>query len=372
MKFQINSRTLANVLGNQLRVVNAKNALAILDNFKLEGWINPSDGVAQLKVVASDAEITSEVNIALENSQNEDFESGTCCIDARKITDLVRKFNDMQLSFETQGNEAKITCGKGKYSLPIVSSNEYPIRPIEEEGFFTIPTTTLIEGLNVTKGAVSTESIRPILCGILINIKEDGIDFVATDTHKLVISNFEGQHEPKSVTIPSKTAGLLLSHFAKYNDVEVNIGANNITFKADGTLLTSSFPKGAFPNYNRVIPQDATYKAKINRKELLDAINRVSGFASNSSGLIVLEDGGMMEVKISARDLDFGQCGEEYVMCEGFPQGFKIGLNAEYFTQVLGIFTQDEVTLQLSDPSRPVKIQEEGVMAIQMPMQVIE
>lgn len=367
MKFQINSRTLANALGNQLRVVNTKNALSILDNFKLE--IVEPNGLA---IVASDQEITSIVGIDVES----DAISGTCCIDARKFTDLVRKFGDKPMMFETHDSHsiATITCGKGKYELPIISSAEYPQRPIENEGFFTLPTTTLIEGLNVTKGMVSNESIRPILCGVHVNIQEQGIDFVATDTHKLVVSRHECNAglEPKAITLPIKVVGLILSHFAKFNEIQVGITDKGITIKADGVMITSNLIKGNYPNYNRVIPQDGGHHVKVNRKELMDAIGRVSGFASNASNLLVLEDGGMMEMKVSARDLDYGQSGEDFIMTDGFPQGFKIGLNSEFFIQVLGIMNEDEVTMQMSDPSRPVKIVEGGITAIQMPMQVME
>lgn len=367
MKFQINSRTLANALGNQLRVVNAKNALAILDNFKIE-VIEPNG----LGITASDQEITSIVGIDVESGAI----PGDCCIDARKFTDLVRKFGDKPMMFETHEGQtvATITCGKGKYELPVFSSKEYPQRPIEEDGYFTFPTAQLIEGLNVTKGMVSGESIRPMLTGVYMDILENEVNFVGTDTHKLVVDKQKVNVgvEPNGIILPAKTVGLILSHFAKFNEVQVCVTDKGATIKADGVMIASTLIKGTYPNYNRVIPQDGGYQVKVNRKELMDAIGRVSGFASNASNLLVLEDGGMMEMKVSARDLDFGQSGEDYIMTEGFPQGFKIGLNSEFFMQVLSILSEDEVTLQITDPSRPVKIVEGGITAIQMPMQVIE
>lgn len=367
MKFQINSRILANALGNQLRVINAKNALSILDNFKLD-VIEPNG----LVITASDQEITSIVGIDVES----DAIPGSCCIDARKFTDLIRKFGDKPMMFETHDSQsiATITCGKGKYELLIYSNAEYPQRQIEDDGYFTLPTAQLIEGLNVTKGMVSGESIRPILTGVLMDIFENEVNFVGTDTHKLVVSKHEVSLglEPKGIILPIKVVGLILTHFAKFNEVQVCVNDKGIALKADGVMITSTLIKGTYPNYNRVIPQDGGYQVKVNRKELMDAIGRVSGFASNASNLLVLEDGGMMEMKVSARDLDFGQSGEDYIMTDGFPQGFKIGLNSEYFMQVLGILSEDEVTLQMTEPSRPVKIVEDGITAIQMPMQVVE
>ena len=366
MKFTINAKTFANALGQQLRVINNKNTVAILDNFKLH-----NEGDRSLVITASDPETTSRLKIEIESPE----EGGAICINASKLTDIVRKLGDKSITFSTHGNEATITCGKGVYSLPIFNADEYPKREIPTDGFFTLPTETLIKGISATKSAVSTDMIRPTITGVHMNILADngGIDFVGTDTHQLVVCHTESNGiAPLGVIIPAKTVNLVLNMFAKYPEIEICATERNIIFRSADAVLMSVLIQGNYPNYNRVMPSTAPYKVKVNKKELLDVINRVSGFASNSTNLLILEDSGMMELKVSGRDFDFAQSAEDYIMADGSMNNIRIGMSSEYLTKALNIFSEDEVTLQVTDAARPLYIEEGNIKALVMPIQVIE
>lgn len=366
MKFTINARTFANALSQQLRVINAKNAVAILDTFKLH-----NEGDRSLVITASDPETTSYLTIEIESLEK----GGELCINAAKLTDLVRKLGEKPMTFSTQGNEAMITCGKGVYTLPILGAEEYPKREIPNEGFFSLPTETLIAGFTATKGALSTDAIRPTLTGVHMNILPDngGIDFVGTDTHQLVVCHTECEGvNPLGIIIPAKIVNLALTMFAKYPEIEIGVTERNIIFRTPDATLMSVLIMGTYPNYNRVMPTNSPYSIKVNKKELLDVINRVSSFANNATNLLVLEDNGMMELKISAKDYDYARGAEDYIMADGTMNGIRIGLSAEYLPKVLNIFPEDEVTLQFTDAARPMFIQEGNVKALIMPIQVID
>ena len=370
MKFTINAKTFATALQNQLRVIGGKSTVAILDTFKIRAW-KGYQGSDFIQITASDPETTSILTLDVASLE----ETGELCIDAKKITDIVRKLGDKQMTFEAKDTEAKITCGKGVYTLPIHSVDEYPKKEIPTEGFFTLPTATMLEGFNATKSAVSTDIIRPQLCGVHMNIMEDnkGIDFVGTDTHQLVVCHVEAEGvEPRQLIIPAKTVMLAMGTFAKYPEIQIAQTDNSIVFKSEDATIMSVLVKGKYPNYNRVFPQTLPYSVKVNRKELLDVINRVSGFASNATNMLVLEDSGMMELKVSAKDFDSAQTAEDYVMSDGSMGDVRIGFNATYLTSVLGTFDGDEITLHFVDPSRPMLIHENNIKAIIMPIQVVE
>lgn len=366
MKFTINSKTFANALQQQLRVINAKNTLAILDNFKLILEDN-------LTIVASDPETTSTLTI----EPAECNVPGVLCINAAKLTDIVRKFGEKPMTFERHEDEptATITCGKGVYTFPVIDSSEYPVRDLPVNGYFKLPTQTLLDGFNATRNALSGDSIRPTLTGVYFNVLEEdkGIDFVGTDTHQLVCCHVEQSGlQAGGVIIPAKVVNLILTIFARFPEVEVLISERNISFRAENATLTSVLIQGTYPKYNRVLPTNAPFKVKVNRKELLDVINRVSGFASNATNLLILEDNGMMELKVSARDFDYSQEAEDYIMADGTMNGIKIGFSSEYLQRILSIFAEDEVTLQFTDPARPMLIEEGDIKAIIMPMQITQ
>lgn len=371
MKFTINAKTFANALSQQLRVINAKNALMILDNFKIEAV-----GTDYLIITASDQEITSHITIEAKVQ-----EVGTLCVSARELTDIVRKLGDKQIDViaaETT-NEFEIKCGKGLYKLTYLPAEEYPQRELPHGGYFKMPTETIINGFNATRNAVSSETIRPTITGVYMNILDaeagGGVDFVASDTHQLV--KFHSQEtlqgvEPRGVIIPSKTVNLFLTTFAKYPEVRIALTERNITFQAEDAVLSSTLIVGTYPNYNRVIPGTYPYSLKVNRKEMLEVVNRVSGFANKATNLLKLEDTGMMELKVVSCDYDYNRGAEDYVMADGNFERKIIGVSSEYFTRILNVFSEDEVTLLLTDPARPIVISENGVTALVMPIQVID
>lgn len=368
MKFTINAKTFASALTQQLRVINAKNTITILDNFKL------SLGVGGLVITASDLEITSTLTIEPTSIEV----AGELCINASQLTDIVRKLGDKEMTFECQEGEntATITCGKGIYQLSVIKADEYPKRETPVDSLFRLPTEALIQGLTATRNAISTDTIRPTLCGVYMNIlpKEEGggIDFVATDTHQLVVCHVDADIEPQSVIIPAKTANIALNAFAKYPHVDIAITDRNIVFCTPETTLISVCIQGSYPNYRRVLPTTAPFSVKVNRNEMLKAISRVSGFANSATNLLILEDSGMMELKISAHDYENARNAEDSVMADGSMDRIKIGMSADYLTRVLNVFNEDEITLRVTDASRPIMINEGNVKAIVMPIQITE
>lgn len=367
MKFTINAKTFASALTQQLRVINTKNTIAILDTFKIEALND------YLIITASDNEITSHITIEAQVQ-----EAGTLCVNARELTDIVRKLGDKQIEVvaDEVTNNFEITCGKGVYKLSCLPAAEYPQRALPQEGYFTMPTETLINGFNATRNAVSSDTLRLVLTGVFMKILDNGgIDFVASDTHQLVKYHTQETPqgvEPVGVIIPAKTVNLFLTTFAKYPNVRIVLTERNITFQAEDAVLSSALIMGAYPNYNRVIPETYPYDIKVNRKELLDVIDRVSGFASKSTNLLKLEDTGMMELKVASCDFDYNRGAEDYVMADGNFERKIIGVSSEYFTRVLNIFSEDEIKLLLTDPARPIVISEGDVTALIMPIQVID
>lgn len=84
--FTINAKTFAAALSQALRVIPNKATILILENFKLTLNAYP-DGSHTLNITASNIE--SRVSIALVPDSADG--SGEICINARKLTDTIKK-----------------------------------------------------------------------------------------------------------------------------------------------------------------------------------------------------------------------------------------------------------------------------------------
>ena len=141
--------------------------------------------------------------------------------------------------------------------------------------------------------------------------------------------------------------------------------------------LGCRFVKVNYPNYNRVIPQDNPNELTVARMALVSAMRRVSLFASKASSLVKMS---MDEnaVVLQSQDLDYSTKADERVSCsyEGSP--LSIGFNSVYMLEVLNNLPGESIVVKLSDPGRPglflpfEQKENENVVMLQMPMQVIE
>ena len=90
MKFVVSSMELLGHLQAISRVISNKNTLPILDNF----LFSLEDGM--LEITASDLESTLITQIQLENTDG----SGAVAVPARILTDTLKEFPDIPLTFE--------------------------------------------------------------------------------------------------------------------------------------------------------------------------------------------------------------------------------------------------------------------------------
>jgi DNA polymerase-3 subunit beta len=369
MKFNIPSKLLLTHLSAVSKVVNSKNAISILDNF-----LFALDG-EKLVVTGSDQETTLTTNVAVSEAEG----SGKFAVNVKNLLDLLKELPDQPLTFEINDDnfEINIFYQNGKFNFIGINGDEFPQKEasIEETLSFSIPAEEVIKGISHSIFAVGTEDLRPVMMGILWDIKPDEITFVASDTHKLVRYR-DMRVKPGMETnfiLPTKPANILSTILVKEEgDVAITLDPKSATFVTGEYTLNCRFVNGKYPNYNSVIPKDNPYKVVIDRVSLLNAIRRVSVFAS-VGGLVKIEVRAN-ELYLKAQDVDFSTWAEETVPCEYTGEQMTIGFNDDKIIEILNNIEADTVDVQLSDPSRPgifvPSAQEEGedYLALLMPM----
>lgn len=374
MIFNVHGKTLQQQISSVSKVVNAKNALSILDNFLLEVkgdtlFITGSD---QETVMTARLEIT-----------NQDID-GKIAINAKRLMEVVKEVSSFPLTFDIndQNGAVDLRFPGGHFEFMGVSANEYP-QSIETDELaveMNIPAEVIQKGLDYTLFAISTETIRPMMTGVYWDFHEDSLTFVGSDTHKLVRytnSTYKPNRET-SFILPGKPAGILRSLLSKETEeVKIRKDEKSAIFTFGDFTLACRFVKGNYPNYNRVIPQDNPNELTVDRQVLLAAMRRVSLFASKASSLVKMSMDANT-VKLQSQDLDYSTKADESIPCSYEGNPMSIGFNAVYMVEVLNNLPGDSIIVKLSDPGRPglfmpfEQKENEDVVMLQMPMQVIE
>lgn len=374
MKFNVKSKELYSALSAVGKVINSKNSLTILNNFLFDVTDE------YLYVTASDLENTLTARVAITDVED----PGKFCADAKRSIELFKELPEMTINFHVDENLAiKIDYPGGNFNFVGIDGNEYPATgdeiPSNDAIKFLAPSTQLIDGLQNTLFAVGTDDLRPQMMGVYLDIKQDGIIFVATDTRKLVkyTNKTSAPGVECSCILPSKPANIIKNIFGKHDNINITVGTKSAIFSDEVYTLNCRFIKGVFPDYNRVIPQNNPYVIQVDRQLMLNAVRRVAVFVDPSHGLIKMKITPEM-IEMKAQDSNFCTLGRENVPCSFNGSSMIIGFGAPYLIELFDTISTTDAIIKLADPSRPgIFLPEENepdteLIMLLMPMTVSE
>jgi len=140
--------------------------------------------------------------------------------------------------------------------------------------------------------------------------------------------------------------------------------------------LVCRLVEGNYPAYKSVIPKNNTNKLIINRQDFLNSARRVSVCSNQASSLVKLKLS-YNQLVISAQDLDFSISAHERLSCQYEGDPMEIGFKSTFLVEILTNLSYNDISLELSDPSRAALILPSGqndpsedILALIMPMMV--
>lgn len=375
MKFNVSSKALYTAASAVSKVINSKNAMAILNNFLFTLEDNT------LTITASDIENTLTARVTVSDTDGD----GKFCVDARRVVDLLKELPDQGITFNIDDNNLaiEIKYPGGNFNFIGINGNEYPSNKDntadDAKISFTCPTEQIIKGIDNTLFAVGNDDLRPQMMGILWDIKPDAITFVATDTRKLVRyrNSMSAPGVECSCIMPIKPSSILKNVFAKEENINVTIEPKSATFETANFTFNCRFIKGNFPDYNRVIPTGNPYVLTIDRQSFLNAVKRVGVFVDPGHGLVKFKLTAN-ELVMKAQDNNFCTSAREALACDFTGNEMVIGFSAPYLIEIFNTLSTTNIVIKLSDPSRPgVFLPEENdadsdLLMLLMPMTVSE
>lgn len=350
MKFNVKAKSLLAQLVVVGKAIAPKPAIQILSNFLFE----VADGT--LTITGSDTDNVITTKIAIEDADG----NGKFCVESKRLVELLKAMPDCTVSFTVNENthELRIKYDKGQFDLSAGVGSEYPMTDkVDEatvEGKLKMPTTQILNALDKVGFATTSDELRPILQGVLWDITEDAITFVATDTR--VLGKYRSTQIAPGITtsfvLHSRAIPLVRALISKDANVEVTITERAIYFTGESFTMRTCKINGRFPDYNRVIPKDAPYTVEIDRNDLADAVDRVSICADPTHSLIRMKIS-PIDILVSAQDLSFNIGGSESVTASFNGSDMEIGFSSQYLKNVLKALNTRTITIKLTDGTRP-------------------
>lgn len=348
MKFIVSSLKLLKNLQALSGVIGSKNTLPILDDFLFQLTEN------ELKITTSDLDVTMSVSMVPDMVDG----TGEVTIPARLLLEIMKNFPDVPITIAIDNNTlaVELIAGEGRYKLAGHKSDEFPQLPaMTDTSTWEIPADVLAKGFEKTVFATGVDEIRPIMSGVLMEMNENFLTFVATDAHKLVrYRRMDVKSDMvASFIMPKKPINQLKNILATLVDEPVRIEFNktNASFVFGDYVLICRLIEGRYPNYDAVIPKNNPNQLIIDRQTFLSAIRRVAVFSSKATHQVRFRIAGQ-ELTLTAEDIDFYNEAKERLTCSYQGDDMEIGFNSRFLQEMLANFDSEMVKIEMSAPNR--------------------
>lgn len=353
MKFTINRETLLKPLQQVSGVVEKRQTMPILSNI----LINTTP--ESISLTGTDLEVEMITHAKLEQA-----EAGEVTLPARKFLDICKALPDSAtIDITVENNRALIRSGKSRFTLSTLPVVEFPnIEAISNPFEMMVQQKVLKSLIDKTSFAMAQQDVRYYLNGLLLEIADNTLRAVATDGHRLSLSEVGTEYNPPEmiqVIIPRK-AVMELSRLLDDSDemVQIQVGSNHIKFSLGDITFTSKQIDGKFPDYDRVFPKNSDKVLVANRENLRQALNRTSILSNEKyRGIrLHLQDNLLRTLAHNPEQEE----AEEELEVQYKGGELEIGFNATYLMDAVTAINAEAVRIHLSDPNSSCMLESEG------------
>ena len=350
--------------------VPSKTTLPVLANILLE----TTDRGIRLSGTDLDIAVSTEVSADVEIA-------GAVTIPAKKLTEIARELVPAPVKIAAAGEQRiTIECGRSRFKLLGIPRDEFPSFPaVRFSDGWRIKSGDLQKLIQHTSFAVSTEESRPILNGVLWEMRPDHMRMVATNGHRLAKMDqplATGAAGSSDLIVPPKALEQVRRLYPAEEDLEIARGDNHLGFRSPVTSVFTRLIEGPYPNYEQVIPRDNDRIATVDKGALTGALRRMAIVASDQTHRIRMSlNAG--SVKFSVQTPDLGEAQDELpIRYTGDP--LDIGFNAAYLLEILRYMPTDEVKMTFKAPERAATIEPEGwsdpskYLCLVMPLRLVD
>jgi DNA polymerase III subunit beta len=370
MRFTIAREKLQEALTSVGAAVPAKTTLPVLSNLLLEA----TDRGVRFSATDLDVAVSVEVPADVEST-------GALTLPAKRLGEIARELPPAPVKIAALGEQrATVECGRTRFKLLGLPRDEFPaFPPVEYTAGWRLKAAALHELISRTAFAVSNEESRPILNGVLWEIRPQQLRMVATNGHRLAMMDVVGElgtGASGDFILPPRALEQVRRVFPADEEVEIGRGESHLAFRSPLASVSTRLIEGPYPNYDQVIPRDNDRTATVDRGSLVSALRRMAVVASDQTHRVKLSfNAALLKFAVQTPDVGEGQ-DEITVRYTGDP--LDIGFNSSYLLEILRYMPTDEVRFTFKTADRAATIVPENwsgsnkYLCLVMPLRLVD
>jgi DNA polymerase III subunit beta len=314
---------------------------------------------------------------------------GVLTLPAKLLGDIVSRLPDGDLTLDSEVDESfltTLTSASGRYQVRGMGAEEFPELPGVDQGEVAhLAVEALIEGLRGSLFATSADEMKQVLTGVHLSLQPDGLEFAATDGHRLAVVQTLNQADDQptkspatpslDVTIPGKALQELIKLLERQggSSVAVRFDQGQVVFEWVDQRLTSRLLEGQYPNYRQLLPKQFAHQVTIDRRSFVSALERISVLADQKNNIVKLNLDSMNQQLLLAVDAQDVGSGRESISAQASGEGLEVAFNVKYLLDGLKAITTTDVQMQLNTSTSPAILTPVGGLQMTylvMPVQV--
>ena len=342
--------------------------------------------LANILVEATDKGIRlsgTDLDIAVTTEVAADVETpGAITIPAKKLSEIARELPPAPVRIAAAGEQrVTLDCGRTHFKILGLPRDEFPAFPnVRFNESWRIRSGDLQKLISHTSFAVSTEESRPILNGVLWELKPDMMRMVATNGHRLAKMEMpiksggapptrsDRSAEGARADPPALSRGRGARDREGREPPRLPLAVHRGVHAADRRTVSELRPgHSARQQSRRHRRSHRAARARCAACRSSRPIRRIAFASSFNAGML----------KFSVQTPDLGEATDELaVRYTGDP--LDIGFNANYLLEILRYIPTDEVRLTFKAPERAATLEPEGwadpasYLCLVMPLRLLD
>lgn len=363
MKVEIHKQDLVGPITTVQKAISGRTPLPILEGIYIKAINN------QLILMGTDGEISIQATVAAKVE-----EEGEIVIGSRLFGDIIRKLPSSTIYLTLVDHNLNIRCHQSEFNIMGQSSQEFPQMPqINDPVQVNLSRESLVNSLKSTSFAVSLDDLRMALTGVLFDIKDKMITFVALDGYRMALNKLAIESDAEIQAIVPARACNEMVHLLddSLDTVVLDLTQNYIKIDLGSTVFISKLINGEFFQYQGLIRNDHRMTVGLNRQEFVQGLERANLLAKEERSNLVKLDISNNEILIESHS-DIGDV-HELVPCQSQGDNLKIAFNSKYLLEGVKAIQEEEIVCYFIDSVNPCIIkskEESGYLYLVLPVRL--
>ncbi|MCZ8154832.1 MAG: DNA polymerase III subunit beta [Leptospira sp.] len=372
MKFTVNTTEFLKAINSVDGVISVREIKSALSNLKIQATDN------SVYLSATDLEIAIKTSVnAIVGSK------GSASLPAKQLSSIFKNLNfdttALTTSDSNDSSETLITDASGKmdtkFKVNGIDSEDIKTIPVvDEASIVEFPCQTIREMFRKTSYAMAMEETRFVFNGLFLKPNDTDLIVVGTDGRRLskIVRKFPKQFPFKNgVIIPHKAVREMLKMMEGKETAKIGFVEEQIYVSSGNIELLFKLIDGNFPDYEQVIPKQATQSVRLQKADFLTFLKQALISAEEPSKQIRLN---FTPGSVNISSSNPGTMMFDHNMNIDYSgEPIAIAFKGDYLSDVVKVIDDPEVILEFSSSSAPVLFKDPSdsdFVSVIMPMKL--